>query len=217
MLKQKLLYLLVFIISSTSCAQFNRNHNSTSKKISPLYVEIENLKKHDTILSNGVYEIKIEHAPIILKIRTLSEEDIGGGFISMNINNKEIFDWTYAQINFIYDISYPNASNEIFLLLNNDDLTDGYLLFPGYTEQYVSFFIYYFSEQGLDYIGIYTATDFIKNKKQYSFNKKTKELSLLMAENRDMNFELNEENYNFWDDANTEHKTKINNLIKTAN
>lgn len=132
-----------------------------------IYKEVSGLKKSsDYGTMNIVQKLDLNYKTLSLKIRYIADR----AYIAMGNTN---LDWQPLKINFYYDMSFVNAEKDIHLLLNDNDVTKGYILFPAFTEEYASYFAYYFEKNTLRYLGNYEAADF--NKGVFAFNEQAKE------------------------------------------
>lgn len=131
------------------------------------YKEVSGLQKRsDYSTASQVQKLDLSYQSLILKIRYISDR----AYIAMGDAGK---DWQPLKINFYYDLSFSDAEKDIHLLLKDNDVRKGYVLFPGFTEEFASYFVYYFEQNAIRYLGNYEATDF--NKGTFAFNEQTQE------------------------------------------
>jgi len=150
----------------TSSASIDSNNNF-------VYNEVFNLKKNsDYNLKNEVKKLNLNYRSLSIKIGYISER----AYISIQNENNKLFDWKPFKINFYYDMSFADAEKDVHFLLKDGDSSSGYLLFPAFTEQYSTYFVYYFTKDVFNYIGNYEFPDFSKG--SFSFNERLKELTV---------------------------------------
>lgn len=153
-------------------------HSETSKTDQNLnyYEVVKTNKKSDYNLENEIQKLDIEYNTLNIKIRYIEDK------ATLSIKNEDILmpDWQPVLINSSYDISMQDAGNDIHLLLKNNNTSKGYILLPAYTEQFLSYFVYYFQNDTLDYIGNFEHINLKKG--ILYFNEKTKELYILSDE-----------------------------------
>jgi len=132
-----------------------------------IYTEVPGLQKRsDYKTASQVQKLDLSYQALVLKIRYISDR----AYIAMGDAGK---DWQPLKMNFYYDLSFADAEKDIHLLLKDNDITKGYVLFPGFTEEFASYFVYYFEQNAIRYLGNYEATDF--NKGTFAFNEQTRE------------------------------------------
>lgn len=173
-------YSVLFLVTFLSC----KNTTSAPLKVGAesvsandkdsenfIYNEVPDIKKSaDYKPADKVQKLDLAYRELTLKIRYISDR----AYIALGNGNNTGEDWLPLKINFYYDMALADAENDIHLLLKGNNTDDGYLLFPAFTEQYPSYFVYYFNANTLNYLGNYEATNF--NKGAFSFNGATKEL-----------------------------------------
>lgn len=177
---KQIFYSVLFLITFLSCknttsAPLKAEQESVSdnSKVSDnfIYSEVADIKKRaDYKSADKIQKLDLSYAALNLKIRYISDR----AYIAMGNENNARTDWQPLKINFYYDMSFEDAEKDIHLLLKGNNVADGYLLFPAFTEQYASYYVYYFKENSLNYLGNYEAANF--NKGAFSFDEKTKEL-----------------------------------------
>lgn len=186
------IFYIVFFLLFFSCKK-ESSTNLTNGKIvenpvidSPdqnlYYDEVLDLKKNaDYNIDSNIQKLDVKYLSMSFNIRYISER----AYISVQNGNNLLLDWKPIQINFYYDSSFINAENDIHLLLKDNDTSKGVFLFPAFTEQFSTYFVYYFKKNTLDYIGNYKNPNF--NKGTFSFNEKTKQLYILSDEKFTLN------------------------------
>lgn len=133
-----------------------------------IYTEVSGLKRSpDYSTANKVQKLDLIYQSLSIKIRYISDR----AYITVD-NAHRSSGWQPLKINFYYDMSFADAEQDIRLLLKDNNITEGYLLFPAFTEQYASYFVYYFSANLLRYLGNYEAENFKQG--PISFNEQTK-------------------------------------------
>ncbi len=131
------------------------------------YKEVSGLQKRsDYNTASQVQKLDLSYQSLVLRIRYISDR----AYIAMGDAG---VDWQPLKVNFYYDLSFADAEKDIHLLLKGNDMTKGYVLFPGFTEEYASYFVYYFENNAIRYLGNYEATDF--NKGAFAFDEQTQE------------------------------------------
>lgn len=159
------LYRVFFTIIFLSCAPM-------VSAASLVYHEVPDLTRvSDYSTDNKIQTLDIAYRDLSLKLRYISDR----AYLSVENGRDTRVDWKPVKINFFYDISFDGAEKDIHLLLKKNDTKQGYLLFPAFTEEYASYFVYAFKGNALDYLGNYAATDFGKG--TFSFNEASKELT----------------------------------------
>lgn len=177
---KQIFYSVLFLITFLSCknttsAPLKAEQESVSdnSKVSDniIYSEVADIKKRaDYKAADKVQKLDLAYGALNLKIRYISDR----AYIAMGNENNARTDWQPLKINFYYDMSFEDAEKDIHLLLKGNNTDDGYLLLPAFTEQYASYYVYYFKANTLNYLGNYEAANFSKG--ALSFDEKTKEL-----------------------------------------
>ncbi len=158
----------------------NQNNNSEYNEISG----VSRSSNYDQ--SNTIQKLDVKYKALFLKIRYIADR----AYISIENENILLVDWKPLQINFFYDMSFVDAENDIHLLLKDDDTSNGYLLFPGFTEQYATYFIYHFKEGVFNYLGNYECINFERG--TFFFNKELQKIYISSA-NKDLELRKIEE------------------------
>lgn len=147
-LKVSTIFLLVFFTLS-SCKE-----NHTQKK------ELSaNLKKENIIFSETPFNKKSDYQSTDLKNLVLTLKNISytlkfvedRTYLQYKIDNKIVTDWHQISYNFNYDSSYEDAEKNIRILYNSS-INKGFLLLPGYTEEYPVFNVYSFDKDEIKYL-----------------------------------------------------------------
>lgn len=147
-LKVSTIFLLIFFALS-SCKEKHtpKKELSTSlKKESIIFSEIAFNKKSDyqsTDLKNLVLTFK----NIIYTLKFVEDRT----YLQYKLDNKTVTDWHQVSYNFNYDSSYEDAEKNIRILYNSS-INKGFLLLPGYTEEYPVFNVYSFDKDGIKYL-----------------------------------------------------------------
>ena len=71
-------------------------------------------------------------------------------YLQYNFNNSLLSNWEQVSYNFSYESSFQIAENEVKILYNNKK-NKGYLLLPGYTNEYPIYNVYEFNEKEISY------------------------------------------------------------------
>jgi hypothetical protein len=157
--------------SSLNVTKEKTNKSSIVDNQDLIYKEVFDFRKNsDYNIDNKIKKLDIQYLSLSFKMRYILDR----AYISIENEKNILIDWQPFQINFFYDSSFIDAEKEIHLLLRDSDASKGYLIFPGFTEQFSSYFVYYFEKEKLNYIGNYESIDFSKG--SFSFNENTKEL-----------------------------------------
>lgn len=85
------------------------------------------------------------------------------------INEKGISSWHIVNFNFSYDTSLDDALKSIHLLTKKNQ-SNGYLMFPSASEQYATYYLYKYSQNLIEYIGIYEDDSFGSVKGEFIYN-----------------------------------------------
>lgn len=188
-------FFLIFIISCRESNKeiklINRTHR-TEKREEFHQINFSTVIKDQDILKG--LDIKFEDIRIKLKF----VED--RSYLKYFIKGKQISDWQQISYNFTYDNSFEDAQKGIRILYNSHT-RKGFLLLPGYTEEYPIFNVYQFDPSTIFYLqNILMNTDncnirektainaFIKNN-QVSFG-----FSDINGQNKDCTFVKEEKN-----------------------
>lgn len=155
------------------CQVNSTNTKTNSKKLiaesNSVYKEVSALhKESDYNLENKVQKLDIKLNSLKFKIRYISDR----AYLSI----ENFVSWQPVHINFYYDMSFEHAEKDIHVLLKNNDTSSGLLMFPAFTEQYATYFLYQFKKDTLSFLGIYEVPEFIKG--SFSFNEKSNELTI---------------------------------------
>ncbi|WP_241330972.1 hypothetical protein [Chryseobacterium arthrosphaerae] len=136
-----------------------------------LYTEVLNINKEaDYNLNKQVQKLDLNYNLLIVKIRYISER----AYISIENNKKEFVSWKPVHINFFYDTSPELAEKDIHILLKENDSSEGYLLFPSFTEQFSTYSLYHFKKDSFNFIGTYEVSEFVKG--TFSFDENSKDV-----------------------------------------
>lgn len=181
-MKKIINYHILFLIILFSCKKAN-SLNTTNEKANivntttnnnikeSLYAEVLSLNKQsDYALDKQVQKLDIRNNSLNIKIRYISER----AYISIENNNKEFLAWKPIQLNFFYDVSLEIAEKDIHILLKSNDISEGYLLLPAFTEQFSTYFLYNFKKDTLNFIGTYEVSEFVKG--TFSFDENSKDV-----------------------------------------
>lgn len=178
-MKNNIFYTIFFLIIFFSCKK-TALIDPTKEKVSSIkttsnnsftYKEVLDITKNsDYSIKHNVQKLDLGYHTLSLKIRYIEDR----AYVSIENDNIKFIDWKPIKINFFYDMDFADAEKDIHLLLNDDDTSNGYVLFPAFTEQYSTYFVYYFKKNDLSYLGNYQCVDFKKG--TFSFNEKSKEL-----------------------------------------
>ena len=185
-MKNTIYYVLFFLLFCFSCKKTNVL-NSTDEKVDLantiintkndfLYNEALELKKEsDYNVENSIQKLDVKLSDLSLKIRYITDR----AYLSIERNKNEIVSWQPININYYYDMSFEDAEKDLHVLLKNNDTSNGYLLLPAFTEQYSTYFFYYFNENSLNFLGTYEVPEFAKG--TFSFDSDLKQLNLVSS------------------------------------
>lgn len=136
-----------------------------------LFKQINNIKKtSDYNFANEIQKLDIAHNNLNIQLRYLSEK----AYLSIKNGDNLLLNWESVKIIFFYDSSLEMAEKDIHLLLNENNNTELYLLFPSFTEEYRSYFVYFIKPNFIKYIGNFECSNF--NKGSFEFDRKSQEL-----------------------------------------
>jgi|GEM_PF-3617889 len=147
-LKVFTMLLLVFFTLS-SCKE-----NSTQKK------ELSaSVKKENIVYTEISFDKKSDYQNTNLKSLVLTFKNItytlkfveDRAYLQYKLDDKIISDWHQISYNFNYDSSYEDAEENIKILYNSI-INKGFLLLPGYTEEYPVFNVYAFDKDRITYL-----------------------------------------------------------------
>ena len=218
--KYLLFFLICFIFFSCKKANLNDNQIRVKEVIYPVDSSLKDafifdevtssiIRASDYDLKHNIQKLDIKYHSLFLKIRYISDR----AYISVENKNSELISWEPFQINFYYDMSFQNAEKDIHILLKDNNTSSGYLLFPAFTEQYSTYFVYHFKKDELIFEGLYELPEFIKKEKFY-FDEKLKEVYVLSQGKKvKLNKIQNNEEENF---SNTQKDLKLLNEKETA-
>lgn len=175
-IKNYFIFIFVLLISMSckkECQVNSTNTKTNSKKLiaesNSVYKEVSALhKESDYNLENKVQKLDIKLNSLKFKIRYISDR----AYLSI----ENFVSWQPVHINFYYDMSFEHAEKDIHVLLKNNDTSSGLLMFPAFTEQYATYFLYKFEKNNLIFFGTYEIPEFVKG--SFSFDEKTNELSV---------------------------------------
>ncbi|SHM62756.1 hypothetical protein [Chryseobacterium polytrichastri] len=191
-------FLITFTISG--CKENSKKENLQQsiqyRKDNVVFSEIDFNKKSD-------YEaISIKSLVITFRNNTFIFKFIDDRvYLQYLVNNLLVTDWQQISYNFSYDSSYEDAEKSIKILYNKKT-DNGFLLLPGYTEEYPVFNTYKFDKKNITYLENITADEShclglgsVKNKIQgieaegnvifNTINEQNKNICLLKKEKKD--------------------------------
>lgn len=119
----------------------------------------ESLKKENIIFSEITFDKKSDYQNTNLKSLVLTFKNItytlkfveDRTYLQYKLDDKIISDWHQISYNFNYDSSYEDAEENIKILYNSS-INKGFLLLPGYTEEYPVFNVYMFDKDRIVYL-----------------------------------------------------------------
>ncbi|MCS4301379.1 hypothetical protein [Chryseobacterium sp. BIGb0232] len=159
-----------------------------------IYNEIKKVKKVSNYAEGPMQSFDFSFKDYSFKIRYIEDR----AYIQYRIDHKIIADWKFCNVNFYYDSSWETVEEDCHLLYNGTDLS-GVLLFPGFTEEYATYFVYEFNNNTLQFVNVVTlnrtlSADVWTNPHEFrAVRKKNKlQISLLDKDGKEYVFENGE-------------------------
>ncbi|AZA77470.1 hypothetical protein EG347_08070 [Chryseobacterium sp. G0186] len=112
-----------------------------------VYNEIKGLKKVSNYADGPMQSLNLNFKNLAFKIRYIEDR----AYIQYAVDGRIIQDWQFCNANFYYDSSYEIMEKDSHLLYNGVDFS-GFLLFPSFTEEYSTYFVYEFTDNKLQYV-----------------------------------------------------------------
>jgi hypothetical protein len=171
----KIINLLTFliIILALGCKRNiqKENTNRSSKIITTIpsyFNEVKGFKIYSNYNSKQpIQKLNIKYDSLIIKFNFIDDR----AYLSIDKENNTFIDWKPININFNYDVSFEDTEKDIHLLLQNNNISEGYLLFPASSNESVKYSFYYFTIEKLKYIGEYEYYPFKEGSFIYDENK----------------------------------------------
>lgn len=116
-----------------------------------LYNEMKKVKKASNYAEGPMQSFDFSFRDYTFKIRYIEDR----AYIQYAMANKIIHGWQFCNANFYYDSSWETVEEDSHLLYNAAD-SSGILLFPGFTEEYATYFVYEFNNNTLQYVNVVT-------------------------------------------------------------
>ncbi len=168
---------------------------TAEQKTQIVYHEIKNVKKVSNYPEGPMQSFDFSFNDYVFKIRYIDERS----YIQYKIADRIIRDWQFCNVNFYYDSSWETVEQDSHVLYNDSD-SSGVLLFPGFTEEYATYFVYEFNNHQLRYIKSITlnrdlSAELWENPHEFRAVRKNSQLqiSLLDKDGRKYIFEGTEE------------------------
>ncbi len=187
--------LILLLLVCISCKKANSLHTANEKASvvnnakENLYTEVLNISKQaDYDVNKQIQKLDLNHNSLTVKIRYISER----AYMSIENNKKEFVSWKPVHINFFYDTSLELAEKDIHILLKENDPSEGYLLFPSFTEQFSTYFLYHFRKDVLNFIGTYEVSEFVKG--TFSFDENSKNVYIHSSPSKKLKLNKIEQN-----------------------
>ncbi len=175
------LKLLVLLLLYSSCEssqpkeQINilqPNNTESSIQSTDTFNEVQTtIEQSNYEESTKVKDVKFMYQNLQISLAYIEDR----AYVNIQNNGKIIIDWHPILINFYYDMTYKDVEKQFHLLLADNQAMPGYLLFPAFTEQFPSYFLYSFSNNSLTYLGNYECSNF--NAGAFSVNSRTNEIT----------------------------------------
>lgn len=182
----KIIISVVLIIISVISCKGNDNQETTnlidSLSKEKEFKETKYSAESDYKLSSPYLKISMEKHQFVLRFI----ED--RAYLQYFFNTQIKKDWIPIVYNFTYNSSYEDAQTDIHILKNNNE---GFLILPSYTEEFLTYSVYRFNENGIKYF----------NTIKLDFNEKIDKFQIFAKENTETIFYLKT------------HNNKITNLI----
>ena len=187
----------LFIFISFGCRKNapTENTNRSSKittTISSYFNEVKGFEINSNYnLKQPIQKLNLKYNSLTIKLNYIADR----AYLSIDKENNTFIDWKPIKINFNYDVSFEDTEKDIHLLLQNNNFTEGYLLFPTTSNESVKYTFYYFTIEKLEYIGEYEYYPFKEGNFIYYQNKQ--ELYILSDKEYRLTKKEGKENNNF--------------------
>ncbi|WP_347220121.1 hypothetical protein [Chryseobacterium sp.] len=183
-----------------------------------IYDETKKVRKISNYAEGSVQSFDFSFKDYNFKIRYIEDR----AYIQYRIGNSIITDWQFCNANFYYDSSWETVEEDCHLLYNAAN-SSGVLLFPSFTEEYATYFVYEFNHHKLHYVkdvilNMNVSGDFWTDRKEFKAIRRNNKLqiSLLDKDGKEYVFEDREELPENKGPENT-NLSKDLILLKTAN
>lgn len=145
--KQNKIFLILMLVFSISYSC----KDSQQKTITPDQASTEDPKIFNETGFNIISHAESPNTYLKIHINDLSfhlkfVED--NAYLQYLVRKQPINKWQQVIYNFTYNTDFENAKKNIKILMNN---TEGFLLLPGYTEQYPTYSVYKFTNNSFSY------------------------------------------------------------------
>ncbi len=163
----------LFIFLSFGCKRNiqTENTNRSSKIITTIpsyFNEVKGFKINSNYnLKQPIQKLNLKYESFTVKLNYIADR----AYVSINKENNTFLDWKPININFNYDVSFEDTEKDIHLLLQKNNFTEGYLLFPAPSNESVKYTFYYFTREKLEYIGEYEYYPYKEGSFIYNQNK----------------------------------------------
>ncbi|SDJ21220.1 hypothetical protein [Chryseobacterium jejuense] len=156
-----------------------------------LYSEIKKIKKVSNYAEGPMQSFDFSFKDYTFKIRYIEDR----AYIQYKNADKMIQGWKFCNVNFYYDSSWEIAEKDSHFLYNAAT-SSGILLFPGFTEEYATYFVYEFNNNAIKYVKVVSlnttlSADLWTNSHEFRAVRKNNELkiSLLDKDGKEYFFE----------------------------
>lgn len=114
-----------------------------------VYTEIKKVKKVSNYAEGPMQSFDFSFKDYTFKMKYIEDR----AYIQYIKANKIIQGWQFCNANFYYDSSWETVEEGSHLLYHAAD-SSGVLLFPGFTEEYATYFVYEFNDNKLKYVNV---------------------------------------------------------------
>lgn len=166
------------ILLSFGCKKNIQTENTYSdskitSEVTSIFNEVNGFKINSNYSSKlPIQKLDLKLDSLTIKINYIEDR----AYLSIDKDNSILIDWKPIKINFNYDMSFESAEKDIHLLLKSNNNSEGYLLFPSFSNESVTYFLYYFNTKTLKYLGKYEYFNYQKGR--FYYNKNTNQLFL---------------------------------------
>ncbi|WP_298549069.1 hypothetical protein [uncultured Aquimarina sp.] len=176
-MKTIILNLLLYLLVLTSCKQHKNNKEDVVNQIAKQETNITDVSTYEEVnlttdgdYGNEIKKLELSHKTLQILLKYIDDRAYLQG-----VNKSErLFTWNLVNVNFYYDSTYKDVEKDIHLLVDQKDLSKGYILFPSFTEEYSTYSLYHYDNSVFDYLGEYSGETFKKGK--FYFDDNSKEL-----------------------------------------
>lgn len=149
--KNKTLTLIIFFFSCvtiTNCKkQIAKSESLITENDKKDVFFYQNSFSKKSNYKDSVNSLEIKFKNYTFKFRFVDDRT----YLEYLVNEKVISDWQQVSYNFNYDSSFEKAESDIKILYNST-VDEGFLVLPGYTEEYPVFNVYRFGTNAITYL-----------------------------------------------------------------